>query len=298
MVSAVRFPRSPPVVQGSEWEGGRYTGHNHTRGMTVKSKDGRAVARDHELHIMRALHRFGWLRTRDLAALVFQRWASSAPACEPSLLPPVATNTGLRMAQRTLRRMRSARLVLDTQAPDGSVIYALSEAGARALQGIGVAASTGKDQVRAFSTTHFRHRCIANEVAISAILEGFRASTEREISRGLWLGGKAGVAGKLPDVLLRSGSILGWVEVERSKKNGAGITATMRLVEAVKGASEQPHLLFGDSVSQVKIIFICTAQYQARLCRDLAASGWDKKEIAKHLKFEKSLYQFKDINFS
>lgn len=264
----------------------------------MNSKDGRVVARDHENNILRALHRFGWLRTRDLAALVFQRWASTAPAGGPSLQPPVATGAGLRMAQRTLRRMRTACLVLDTQAPDGSVIYALSEAGARALQGIGVAATTGKDQVRTFSTTHFRHRCIANEVAISAILEGFRASTEREISRGLWLGGKAGIAGKLPDVLLRSGSVLGWCEVERSKKNAAGIAATRRLVEAVRETADQPHLLFGDGVSHAKIIFICTTAYQARLCRDLEASGWDKKDIAKHLRFEKSLYQFQDINFS
>lgn len=266
--------------------------------MALKRKDGRAVARNHELNISRALHRFGWLRTRDLAALVFQRWASTAPAGGPTLLPPVATGSGLRMAQRTLRRMRTARLVLDTLAPDGSVIYALSEAGARALQGIGVGATTGKDQVRTFSPTHFRHRCIANEVAISAILEGFRASTEREISRGLWLGGKEGIAGKLPDVLLRSGSVLGWCEVERSKKNAGGIAATRRLLEAVREVAEQPHLLFGDGVSQVKVIFICTSAYQARLCRDLETSGWDKSDIATHLRFEKSLYSFKDIQFA
>lgn len=266
--------------------------------MAVKSKDGRAVARDHELNILRALHRFGWLRTRDFAALVFQRWASTAPAGGPSLLPPVAAATGLRMAQRTLRRMRIARLVLDTQAPDGSVIYALSEAGARALQGVGVAATTGKDLVRTFSTTHFRHRCIANEVAISAIVEGFRASTEREISRGLWLGGKSGVAGKMPDAMLRSGSALWWVEVERSKKNSAGAAATRRLVEAVRVAAEQPHLLFGNGVSRVTIVFICTPAYQAKLCRDLEASGWDKNDIAKYLRFEKSLYSFRDIQFA
>lgn len=266
----------------------------------MRNKDGRAVAHENTVRVLRALHRFGPLRSKDAAALIWQRWASQAPQDGPSLRPPIASGAGLRMAQRTLRRMRDQRLVLSARAPDGSTLYALAEAGARALQRLGVSASTGKDLVRSFSTTHFRHRCIANEIAISAILEGFRASTEREISRGLWLGGKAGVTGKLPDVLIRSGcgSAIWWTEVERSKKNSKGKVHTRDFLAAFKEATEQPHLLFGDGVSQVKIIFICTAAYQAKLCRDLEASGWNKKDIAQHLKFEKSLYQFQDIAFS
>ena len=77
----------------------------------ANSKDGRAVARENEVRVLRALNRFGWLRTRDLAALVWQEWARS-PAGEPSLKPATATAAGLRMAQRTLRRLREKRLVL------------------------------------------------------------------------------------------------------------------------------------------------------------------------------------------
>lgn len=264
------------------------------------SKDGRAVAREHEVKILRALHRFGWLRTRDLAALVFQRWASTTPATGPSLLPPVATDSGLRMAQRTLRRMRTARLVLSAQAPDGSVIYALSGAGARALQAIGVRAATGKDQTRSFSTSHFRHRCIANEVAISGIVEGFRASTEREISQGLWAGGKQGIAGKLPDVFLRSGALVWWVEVERSRKNAKDYTRLRAWLEVFRqDASRQSGSeLLGDRLSWAKAVFICTAAFQAKLSRDLEKAGWDARDVAKYLKFEKSLYSFKDIQFA
>lgn len=264
----------------------------------MSNKDGRAVAHENTVRILRAMHRFGPIRTKDAAALLWQRWASQAPQGGPSLRPPVASASSLRMAQRTLMRMREQRLVLSARAPDGSILYTLAEAGARALQRLGVDASTGKDLVRSFSTTHFRHRCIANEIAISAILEGFRASTEREISRGLWLGGKTGVAGKLADVLIRGGSEIWWTEVERSKKHAAGTAATLGFLQAFQHVMEQPDLLFGDGVSQVKIIFICTAPYQAKLCRDLEASGWSKNNIAKHLRFEKSLYSFKDIAFS
>jgi hypothetical protein len=84
----------------------------------MKQLDGRAVAQDNELRILRGLNRFGWLRTRDLAALVFTRWAGK-PVQNPSLVPPTATASALRMAQRTLRRMLDARLVLQAGGPDG-----------------------------------------------------------------------------------------------------------------------------------------------------------------------------------
>jgi hypothetical protein len=268
--------------------------------MTMNSKDGRAVAREREVQILRALHRFGFLRTKDLAALIWQRWASNAPPGGPSLKPPVATETGLRMAQRTLRRMRHERLVLNTQAPDGSIVYALSEAGARALQGLGVRAITGKDQVRSFSTSHFRHRCIANEVAISAIIEGYRASTEREISQGLWLGGKKGIAGKLPDVFLRSGSAAFWVEVERSRKHAKDHARLRSAIEAFKNDAlrQSGSVLLGDKLSWGKVVFICPPAFRVKLCRELEAAGWSKKDIASLLKFEMLLYSFKDIAFS
>ena len=263
-------------------------------------KDGRTVARNNEVRILRALHRFGWMRTKDIGALVWQRWASTARVDGPSLQPPVTTESGLRMAQRTLRRMRHGRLVLSSQAPDGSIVYALSEAGARALQGIGVPAITGKDQVRSFSSSHFRHRCIANEVAISAILEGYRASTEREISQGLWLGGKQGIAGKLPDVFLHNGSTAFWVEVERSRKRNNDQARLQGALEAFRQDALRPtgSVLLGDKLSWTKVVFICTPAFRSKLCRDLEAVGWSKKDIANLLKFEISLYQFKDIAFS
>lgn len=262
----------------------------------MTARDGRIIAAENEAHVLRALHRFGWLRTRDLAALVWQQW-QSRPADEPDLRHPVATASGLRMAQRTLRRLADVRQVLRGQAPDGSVIYALSEAGARRLQQSSVPAATGKDLIRSFSTAQFRHRSIANEIAIGGILAVYRVSTEREIAQDRWLGGADGVAGKKPDVLLRAGKHIFWTEVERSRRNARDYTkllAWLRLVaEDTKGESK----LLGDGLVWAKVLFICTPAFAARLRRDLLAAGHKKSVLDTLIRFETTLYKFEDIAF-
>jgi hypothetical protein len=65
------------------------------------------------------------------------------------------------MAQRTLRRLVDARQVLRGQAPNSSVIYALSEAGSRRLQQLSVPALSGKDLILTFSSVQFQHRSVA-----------------------------------------------------------------------------------------------------------------------------------------
>lgn len=265
----------------------------------MTTKDGRAIARENEVRVLRALHRFGWLRTRDIAALVWQRWARN-PAGEPDLKPPMPTASGLRMAQRTLLRLREKRQVLSSRAPDGSLIYALAEAGARLLQQIGVTAVTGKDLMRTFSTAHYRHRCIANEIAVGAIVAGFRVSTEREIAQGLWLGGEDGIAGKKPDVLIRSGDTVWWVEVERSRKNAKDYARLLQWLGSVAQDAFRATgpVLLGEKVRWGKVVFICTPAFQAKLTRDLAAAGWKKTHFEALLRFEPCLYSFEDISFS
>lgn len=265
----------------------------------MTNKDGRAVARENEVRVLRALHRFGWLRTRDIAAIVWQRWASRAPTEGPNFAPTLATPAGLRMAQRTLRRMREAHLLLQGMGPDGSTIYAMAEAGARVLRGLGVEALSGKDLVRSFSTSHFRHRCIANEVAIGAIVQGFKASTEREISQGRWLGGEAGVAGKLPDALLRSGQYVWWVEVERSRKNAKDYAHLLKWLGAVlrDAARASGSELLGENLRWGRVVFICTPAFRARLLKDMTAAGWNTADVEKVALCEASLYVFKDIQF-
>jgi len=176
----------------------------------MQDKDGRQIARENEIRCLRALHRFGWLRTRDFATLCWRRWPSK-PSGPLDVGPVSPTASAIRMAQRTLCRLRDNRLVIRSKGPDGSVVYALSEGGARTLSNAGIAAVSGKDLVRRYSSAYYRHRCISNEVAIAGIVQGFRASTEREISQGLWLGSEEGIVGKRPDVLLRSGMHVYWI---------------------------------------------------------------------------------------
>lgn len=263
-----------------------------------KPLDGRLVAMANQTHVLRALHRFGWLRTRDLAALIWQEWARHAPPTGPSLTPPRFTLSGLAMAQRTLACLREQRLVLHCDAPNGSRIYGVSERGARVLQGQGVPAASGKDLVRQFSAAHFLHRCIANEIAISAIIEGFRAATEREISQGRWLGGVEGIAGKKPDVLVRAGARVYWVEVERSRKNKKDYSHLLRWLDSacrVRRVGDPIQLVEG--VELAKVIFVCTPAFAARLSADLLARGWTSAHLANAICFEQSLYSFQSIAF-
>lgn len=264
----------------------------------MSSKDGRQIAHENETRVLRALHRFGWLRTRDLAALCWRRWASK-PSGPPGLGPTLPTASAVRMTQRTLCRLRDARLVIAGQGPDGAVIYALSEGGARVMKEAGVTARSGKDLVRGFSAAHYRHRCISDQVAISGIVQGFRASTEREVAQGLWLGGGAGIEGKRPDVLLRSRNQVWWVEVERSRKNARDYKALLDWLTKVLNDSTRRDgsRLFGPGLAWGHVIFICTPAFEAKLRRDLQASGWTQQQIDALVCFESALYRFEETLF-
>lgn len=264
----------------------------------MSNKDGRQVARENEQRCLRALHRFGWLRTRDLAALCWRRWASR-PSGPPGVGPTPPTASAVRMAQRTMRRLLDSHMVIKGQGPDGSVIYAVSERGARVLKDAGVTANSGKDLVRGFSAAYYRHRLISNQVAISGIVQGFRVSTEREIAQGRWLGGEAGILGKRPDVLLRNGSQLFFVEVEKSRKNAKDYKALLVWLGSVLQDSTRrdgPRLL-GPGLVWGRVIFICTRAFEERLRKDLASAGWTQQQVDTLSCFESALYIFEDILF-
>lgn len=277
----------------------RYTKYRHLYWRYfVTARDGRIIAREREQKLLHSLSRFGFLRTQDCAALR-PLWGRGATG-EPTLEAPVATASDLRMAQRTLRRLVDARQVLRGQGPDGSVIYALSEAGARRLQHAGIAATTGKDLVRAFSSAHFRHRTIANMVAIRALLTGYKVTTERELSQGKSLVGE-GIAGKKPDVLLRGADGRAWwCEVERSRKKATDYAKLLKWLDAVAAdaANASGSKLLSNGLKWGKVIFVCTPAFRAKLMRDLMAAGWKKSSLDALIRFETTLYRFEDIVFA
>lgn len=264
----------------------------------MANKDGRLIARGRETQVLRSLARFGWLRTRDIAALCWNRWLPK-PMALLDLAAVNATKSGLRMAQRTLKRLRLQHKVISSQAPDGSIVYALAEAGARVLQEAGGDAASGKDLVRGFSAAFFRHRCIANEVAIAAINQGFRVSTEREIAKGLWLGGEAGIFGKRPDVVIRDGKRVTFCEVEKSRKKQAEYQALVRwlsrLLQLQQKSGGQAQL--SPEVCLERVVFICTQGFRTKLMRDLDASGWSQAQQSALIEYSCELYQFRDILF-
>ncbi|HDR9280229.1 TPA: hypothetical protein QDB45_001752 [Burkholderia vietnamiensis] len=266
----------------------------------MAKKDGRIVAAENETRVLRALHRFGWLRTRDLAALLWCTPWQRHPIAPPSFVPVVASDSGLRMAQYTLRRLADTRQVLHGRGPDGSVLYALAEAGTRRLRQIGVPAVSGKDIVRGFSSAHFRHRTVANEIAIAAITQGFRVGTEREIAQDRWFGGASGIAGKKPDVLLNDRGNITWVEVEKSAKRKADFERLVVWVAKVGNDARRPSgsALLGDGLRWNRLVFICTPAFEAKLRRALAAAGWLPELLDAFVSFATALYTFEDISFA
>ena len=82
-------------------------------------QDGRVTAQQNELDILTYINRFGWLRSRDLAALIWPEAKTS--------------DSAMAMAQRTLKRLKDGGQILHRIAPDGATVYALSEAGARRI---------------------------------------------------------------------------------------------------------------------------------------------------------------------
>lgn len=265
--------------------------------MTVR--DGKAIARENEVSILRSLHRFGWLRTRDLATLIWRTWGRNGDGV-PNMKPLEPTASELRMAQRTLKRMRGKRLILSSMAPDGSNIHALSEAGVRVLQNLGIPAASGKDLIRGSSTAYYQHRSVANQVAISAIVAGCRVSTEREIARGNWLGGESGVENKRPDVLIRSGNVAYWVEIEKSRKNAKDYANLLLWLRKVRDDIARPtgDVLLGGTLRWGKVIFVCVAAFERRLKADLVAAGWNTRQIDQCIRCETALYRFEATLFS
>jgi hypothetical protein len=148
--------------------------------------------------------------------------------------------------------------------------------------------------VRSFSASYYRHRCIANAIAVASIVQGYRVSTEREISRGAWAGGESGLAGKKPDVLLRSGSAWTWVEVERSRRNAKDYAALLNWLDWARSRLGR-ELAVGAVLEQV--VFVCTEAFERRLRADLAGRGWNAQDAQRLIAYKTGAYSFQNISF-
>ena len=266
----------------------------------MHTKDGRTLARANEHKILRALHRFGWLRTRDIAVLAWTKWGSLRRGQEPVIAPVEPDQSALRSAQRTLARMRRRSLILTAEAPNGSAIHALGEGGARALQQQGIGATSGKDGIRRYSAAHFTHRCISNQIAVAGILQGYRVATEREISQHRWPLGDIVDLGKNPDVFFRGlENKIYFIEVERSRKNQGDYTNLLDWLVQTWANHPRPGAAasIAKELQLVKVIFVCRPAFETRLKADMLTRGWTTEQLATRLAFDTLLYKLQDIAF-
>lgn len=254
----------------------------------MTKQDCRLVAQQNELRILKMLFKFGFLRTRDIAALCWMPARTMPPGGDFNLQPVAITASALRMAQITLRRLNQNRLVYSHTAPDSSLIYGLSEAGARMLQGFGIPASSGADWLRRFSPNQYHHRRISNEIAVCSMLLGYRVASEREIATGQWYGGMAGINGKKPDVLIRSSKCAWWVEVERSQKTKSEYAKLVSTLDVFWPGGKHTCMIGNQVLSQ--FVFVSNQAFIARLKGDLKKLGWDEQQIFLRIFGISSLY--------
>lgn len=254
-------------------------------------RDGREIARMTDLRLCKALHKYSFLRTRDLAVLLFQK-ARSLKGAEFQPVPMIVDGTAWRMTQRSLARLRRDRLVVWGDAPDGSLIYALSEAGARMLEGLGIPAKSGKESIWRVSLSHFHHRRLANEMAIVASVMGYRVKTEHEIATGRWIGGTEGVKGKEPDFLVLDGREVHFGEVERSRRRKSDSEKLFSFLLEVFGTSSAPTgpVPLDGGYSLKKVVFVCGSAFMKKLSSSLKEVGWTDEMIASRLSFVQCIY--------
>lgn len=267
--------------------------------MGSNKRSGIEIALANEVEILKALHKFGWLRSKDLASLIWQKKDKRFLNKEPEFCKPVSSPSGLRMAQITLKRLKDKKLILSALTPDNSQIYALSQKGANHLNAVGIDTVSGKDLIRLFSIDQYRHRVISNEIAISQILQGFKVFTEREVAQNKWHFDKTGYLGKKPDCFIQNKEYGWWIEVERSRKNKKDYASLLkwlnRVFESCKRPHEKPALT--TQVDLQKIVFICTPVFEKKLIADLNKMGWNEDQIFLRLIFFNSLYSFRSAAF-
>jgi hypothetical protein len=156
---------------------------------------------------LKALHKFGWLTSRQVAEWVW-------PNCSQSV----------QMARRTLNRLDKLGQLLTGNLPNGVRIYALSASGADRLRSQGVRARSGKD----IGLRRWQHRAICNWHGILLHGYGYEIDTEHELyaERGQitqWYG-------KLADVIGYSNGRFRWVEVEHSRRKPSDLRKLLHLL--------------------------------------------------------------------
>lgn len=178
------------------------------------------------------LHRFGWLTSRMIAALV---WPDASQA--------------LPLARRNLRKLLDEKLIICRTLPDGGECYLLGVKGARLLQDAeGVSAVSGQN----LPLGNALHRACANWCLIKKLQEGFSVWTEYEIQTGR--APFSSFDGKTPDGLIETEEGLVWLEIENAWKNRKERQKIVTLAERYLGGVTQTRLASGAFLFRLLVV--------------------------------------------
>lgn len=251
------------------------------------------IAQSNELKVLKAIHKFGWLRSKDLAALIWSKHRNKtfAEILDTGL---DVSDSALRMAQRTIKRLRQQQKVLKATAIDNSEIYGLAQAGANQLRELEIPASSGRNLVRSVSSGYFHHRRISNEIALLCMLGSYKVSGELEVQTGNWFAGEYGIYGKKPDVVARQSRDLWLFEVERSRKNQKDYEGLIKWLLTLKVSNHS--ILISDQLYTIRqVVFVCTKSFKAKIEEDLKKVGWTEAEINLRVHTFTCLYNVSEV---
>lgn len=211
-------------------------------------EDKRITGERNTLTVLNWLHRFGWLTSRMLAALV---WPKAAE--------------GLTMTRRTLKRLQEDKLILCRGVSQGVSVYLLSVKGARFLNdATGTEATSGQS----LATGNAIHRACSNWYLIEQLQEGLSVLTEHEIASA-----RKTVhvfEGKQPDgLVLHDGGLATWLEVENAWKNRSRRQAVVDLATRHLGRERLTALDAAESLYLARLAVVATG---ADALRHMAAS--------------------------
>lgn len=210
--------------------------------------DNRLIGERNTLAVLSLLHRFGWLTSRMIAALVWTN-AKQGPA----------------MARRAVRTLTDDKLILRRPLPGGGDCYTLSAAGARLLnETTGLSAHSGAS----LPLGNTVHRACANWYVIRHINEGTTVWTEHEIQSGR--APLVSVDGKIPDALVDTPYGVIWVEVENAWKNRNERNKVVRFASRqLPSGDRMCELAPGHYLCRVAIVGTSTDALRA-MCRSFA----------------------------
>lgn len=202
---------------------------------------------ENEDRVLLALHKFGWLTTRQIAQIVWPKGRAAIP-----------------MARRVLARLRNKRFLVSRPLPQQNHAWVLATEGVRRLHEIGCKdAKRGTDLLRGKKGNVWFHRWLANEILIQTGLPFESFSTEYEIQ-----GHRSPLSkypslehrylGKIPDALIITKNVdgtihLDWIEVELSKKRKSDLR---RLVYFMTEAFSDQYIINGKLyLSSIRLYF-------------------------------------------